>query len=212
MIRRAMIVALLLIATSANATLISTDWHNSGDGLITRDTSTGLEWLDMSVTGVGHAAAKAQLNGEFQSFRFAAPAELFGLFQSGVPGLTSAFQTGVDAGIMASFIALANLLGFDYENEFQINTCDFALGCKLGSFGGDGLHRTLLNLHPDEPRYTFWLDNDTDQVSIQALVRVVPEPATAVLLGAGLLMLGFAAAKRAKRDITLASPPRASKV
>lgn len=209
MIRRAMIAALLLIATSANATLISMDWHNSGDGLITRDTSTGLEWLDMSVTGVGHAAAKAQLNGEFQSFRFASPAELFGLFQSGVAGLTSTFQSGVDAGLTAAFIALAEQIGFDYENEFQINTCDFALGCELDSFGGDGLHRTLLNLHPDESRYTFWLDNDTDQVSIQALVRVVPEPATVVLFGAGLLMLGFAVTKRAKQDLKLSSPPRA---
>ena len=41
---------LCLLAFNANATIISTDWRITGDNLITQDTDSGLEWLDLTVT------------------------------------------------------------------------------------------------------------------------------------------------------------------
>jgi len=37
-------------SAGANAELISTDFENEGDNLVTLDTDTGLEWLDLSLT------------------------------------------------------------------------------------------------------------------------------------------------------------------
>ena len=52
--RRVLLTAVLLclsyLSVSANAALLTLDWQTSDDGLITLDTSTGLEWLDITVT------------------------------------------------------------------------------------------------------------------------------------------------------------------
>ena len=57
-----------------SADLISVDWKTPGDGLITRDTNSGLEWLDLTVT-VGRSAndIRSQIlaGGEFEGWRFA---------------------------------------------------------------------------------------------------------------------------------------------
>jgi hypothetical protein len=44
------LIALLISATSAHAELVATDWKNTGDGLATLDTATGIEWLDLTQT------------------------------------------------------------------------------------------------------------------------------------------------------------------
>lgn len=49
----ATVVALLVVcglASPTSAVLISTDWKSYGDGLLTLDTNTGLEWLDITAT------------------------------------------------------------------------------------------------------------------------------------------------------------------
>jgi len=46
----AALVFAIQFSTSAKAELISTDFENQGDDLVTLDTDTGLEWLDLSLT------------------------------------------------------------------------------------------------------------------------------------------------------------------
>jgi len=43
---------LVLLSATSNAQLISTDFKSTGDGLITFDTDTQLEWLDLSFTSM----------------------------------------------------------------------------------------------------------------------------------------------------------------
>ncbi len=51
MLKNVVILLLALITPlSANASLISIDLYSSGDNLLTRDTDTGLEWLDLTET------------------------------------------------------------------------------------------------------------------------------------------------------------------
>ena len=53
-------VLLFLLALQVNATLIPRDYTSTGDNLITFDSDTGLEWLDLSETaGMSVAAALA---------------------------------------------------------------------------------------------------------------------------------------------------------
>ena len=53
---------LLSFVTSANAVFTSEDYLNAGDGLITRDSDSGLEWLDLTeTTGMSYNQVIAEL-------------------------------------------------------------------------------------------------------------------------------------------------------
>lgn len=38
------------LSAGANADLIQTDWKSTGDGLASIDTTSGIEWIDLSLT------------------------------------------------------------------------------------------------------------------------------------------------------------------
>ncbi len=40
----------LVLSSNVNAAIISVDWQTTGDNLITQDTASGLDWLDLTVT------------------------------------------------------------------------------------------------------------------------------------------------------------------
>lgn len=78
-------ICLTAISLNVSAALVNADWKNAGDNLITRDTASGLEWLDLtqtvdlsydSVTGLLGTGAM------FSGFRYASNAEVVQLFQS----------------------------------------------------------------------------------------------------------------------------------
>ena len=46
----ASIAIVLVFSSHLNASVLSIDWQTADDNLITRDTSSGLEWLDLTVT------------------------------------------------------------------------------------------------------------------------------------------------------------------
>jgi len=77
--------ALLGLSVSiANAALVSLDWKNAGDGLLTGD-DHGLLWLDLSQThNLSYNAVTAQLGegGRFAGLRYATRAEVKGLWNS----------------------------------------------------------------------------------------------------------------------------------
>ena len=63
-----------LVCSSSFGQLIATDYKVAGDGLLTRDFSSGLEWLDVPLTynqSIDEVAAKLKPGGEFAGFRFA---------------------------------------------------------------------------------------------------------------------------------------------
>ena len=65
---------LLFMAAPAQAELVNADWRVAGDKLLTRDTETGLEWLNIEQTYRRSRADVDQLFGidrEFEGFRFA---------------------------------------------------------------------------------------------------------------------------------------------
>lgn len=100
-----------LYLSSANAALSSVDWQTANDGLLTRDTVTGLEWLDLSFTAVGtdrNAALNntiAKIQNRLQNpsdilygFRYASIGEVQSLFiDAGLLITDSGYQAGVNA-------------------------------------------------------------------------------------------------------------------
>ena len=78
------VTALLLCGSvaSVSAEMVEMDLFEQNDGLITRDTSTGLDWLDPTVTvGLSYNEVLANAGGWFgMGFRFATSAEVCALF------------------------------------------------------------------------------------------------------------------------------------
>lgn len=85
-IRRNMFSTVLLLATTgmmmsphAGAMLVEMDYQHRGDGMITHDSSTGMDWLDLSMTsGMSYNAVQAELGagGHFSGFRYATHEEV----------------------------------------------------------------------------------------------------------------------------------------
>lgn len=74
----------LFAAGSANAELVSSDWLSEGDNLVTLDTSTGIEWLDLTQTK-GMSARQVLSDSRFEGWRLATFEELIPLFQNYLP-------------------------------------------------------------------------------------------------------------------------------
>lgn len=91
--RLALTFALVLTATPASAALIAVDLETPGDGLVTLDTESGLEWLDVTLTaGLSWAEIEATGGGYFaQGWRLAQRPEveaLWGRFTSAQQALS----------------------------------------------------------------------------------------------------------------------------
>jgi hypothetical protein len=101
--------------SAAQAALFSVDFQNAGDGLITRDTATGLEWLDLTPTQNLSYQSVATGAGGFTTtagFRFATQAELTDL-------LAAANQdpTALPSGVTGGFF---NIIG-DPQGVYLLN-------------------------------------------------------------------------------------------
>ena len=172
------------LTSPANATLISKDFASSGDGLLTFDSDTGLEWLDLSETldqsyndiigGYGGFTTT-------HSFRYASNAEVLDLIDN----------AGGD-----NPVGISNLLAM--------------LGCTIncsgdnpGAFGivseTGGLveYSWFLNSGANSDVWVPGADGHLPETG-SLLVRnaPVPEPATILLFGIGLL--GIARLNRKK--------------
>lgn len=75
--------ALGVLTLPAQAELLNADWHSPNDRLITQDTETGLEWLDLSQTnGMSIAVVQAHLDTTFAGWRLPSRSEVTGLMNS----------------------------------------------------------------------------------------------------------------------------------
>jgi hypothetical protein len=184
-----------LTATSANATLVHSDWQTAGDQLITVDTNSGLQWLNFSQTTIGHQAIRDSLSTVYEGFRFANAGELFGLFSSYVPGIpTNGFLFGNNAKTASDLQFVMDALGYD-DNAYRfVNTCEHATGCDPLGFGaGEGIHRHLLVADLNTSDFNVFFNDDIDFAQVQALVKEVPEPGSlglALLAGFMLVAVG----------------------
>jgi hypothetical protein len=72
-----------LSANAAVSDLVIKDWETVGDGLITYDPTSNLEWLDLTVTSpysLTHALTELQDGGLYSGFRYATEAEVFDIY------------------------------------------------------------------------------------------------------------------------------------
>ena len=207
---------ILVTSNSVNAEIISVDWQTAGDNLITRDTSTGLEWLDISVTrglGVTYDVIPGLEQGQrFEGWRLATAAEL-GSFFDAFGGDSNHYYDGLSTQNNGLFDRIAPFWGDAW--------CEHT-GCETG----DGWTSAVIaGQDTDSPQWVASIVDDitndlflsVDYIKFNnfdfstyldaeggtgtALVRdisTVPVPAAAWLFGSGLMGL-IAISRRKKR-------------
>lgn len=196
---------LLLWAPCAKSALTVEDWQAPGDGLLTRDTATGLKWLDVTVSqGLSWNASVSELGagGRLAGFRRATDAEIVNFWlDAGIPNIGAA---GATAANFQPVRALQQLWGDTGHLPFGPPDVTVTWTTTAGSFDpvdrmvegtallrvyesngtADAFVRALLGARPDQ----------TNAFVAHALVQAdsapaaaVPEPSTIVLLIAGVL-------------------------
>jgi len=185
---------LLLVSGFTYAGLITDlsekDWAASNDGLITYDASTGLEWLDLSVTR-GNSILQTEGESFFGDFRWATTTELDALFDIVFDG--SGYRSSTNATLIGNaeyFVALFS--AYTGQNFSQgvsrgavsgVNS--YGLGYVSYNFNSTnmGVQDTLSNCCWSEtdsgPNIGSWLVRSTD----------VPEPSTLAIFALGMIGL-----------------------
>lgn len=206
------ITSALALSASVNAAIVSADWINSGDNLITIDTTSGLEWLNLTATtnrSYNDISSKFGAGQEFDGWRYATAVEVSGYFDA----------FGGDNAYYAGWSTQNNGL-FDAVSLFWGDTYCAYLGCATG----DGYSYFIYDTPPTNPQQMqtgqiydsidHFLSPTQDAVALSAgyadkvepqiivgsaLVRtsVVPIPAAAWLFGSGLIgLIGVARRKK----------------
>jgi len=202
----------LIISSNANATVISLDWRVAGDNLITRDTGSGLDWLDLTETNnMSYDTVQGQLGvgGAFEGFRYATNAEVISMWANF--GIDLSFPAGEPAvsGIDTRIETVASILGNNVGAVGQLG--------YLGTFGITSDSYTYVGASPNyidrlgayiaSNKSYFWLEtysaierdrNSLDTASYLVQTSVVPIPATVWLFGSGLIgLVSFAKPRKA---------------
>lgn len=197
-------VLLICISGSANAALVSVDWKSPGDNLVTRDTGTGLEWLDVTQTAdltFNFVSSELGGGGIYEGWSFATGAQVRDLYSSA--GATGPY-TGFNPGHFDAVTSLLSLVG-------EIETTATRSGSLL----------LVADIPATAPGNHYWLEyvivsgssglfgetnssnyrpDDSSNFNIaSALIRTtpVPVPAAVWLFGSALGLLGWMQRKTA---------------
>ena len=193
----ASVVATLILSSNANAAMVSMDLNTLGDGLITHDTVTGLNWLDLSVTS-GMSYNDAHTNNP--GWRYASNLEVEGLFESMFDAYSDNYPDnssriiGTTSTQYAQLTNFINLFGSTAQN----------IGGYIASVAlyvdEDGMYRAVGGTLDDASSQVFGIEHSIDFLqyaiyghpefgTLMVSTSPVPVPPTVWLFGSGLLSL-----------------------
>ncbi len=195
-----------VLATSM-AHLTERDWTTVDDGFLTYDSTSGLEWLDLSLTTGNSILATEADSSIFGPFRWATGLEIQHLL-SHIGQTLNTNETDVSLfGAATAFIDLLSPTGSFGEMLWSMGVSrgsvdasspgNFGLGYAGLNFGAPGQSDVF-----DPFSNCCWLSHYSSDSVGSWLVREadvdgdVPEPSIALLLASGLLGIGFVRRRR----------------
>ena len=191
---------LIIISTVTNAALFEVDWKTPGDKLLTLDTDTGIEWLDLTeTTGYSYKAISSELvfGGLYDGFMYANRSDVYQLIDNaGILPAEILPASSSDPAVHNAALDLMNMIGITRVQN--VNSFDSA-GLTSDSLILDGRSaRYKVNLRAVDDTYTdvygtqWQYDVDGNSYVGSWLYRestYVPIPPTLWLFGSGLLGL-----------------------
>ena len=146
------LLAVFSVSTISNAAIVEVDWQSAGNNLITRDTTSGLDWLDLTETnGLSRDYVLTQLGvgGLYEGWRYASSTEVvtlwlnFGLDLSNLT-VNTQLNSSEAAGLDSSLVTATNYLGNTW--------CEYE--CSVYPYGVEGF---TSDEHPEGPGWYFYL-------------------------------------------------------
>jgi hypothetical protein len=201
-----------VVSLNANAVIMNADWKTPGDNLITQDTSSGLEWLDLTVTAdfsYDYVSNQLGVGQEFEGWRYATAEEVTGFWDAF--GGDSNYYNGLSTQNNGLFDLIAPYWGdLHCEQSACITGEGYSFAITIDSTK-DGFQNIalasdwiVLDWHPTQDEFnSFYLSiNDRGRYYDvgSALVRdisTVPVPAAFWLFGSGFIgLIGVARRKK----------------
>lgn len=192
-------------AVTPHAAIVSVDWETSGDNLITRDTSSGLDWLDLTETnGISYDDILPQLDsgGQFDGWRYATNDEVVALWSNFGINLSSSPAPLQTNGLNADMVNVVAIIGNIYP---EWHPTDYPYGAVgyTGDLHTNGTIYTMGSYYSsDINRTTYWTAGSTSTQSYDQSINLgsylvqtssVPIPSTVWLFGSGLIgLIGLA--------------------
>ena len=209
----AVYICLTLISFNVTAIPTSADWKVAGDGLITYDATTNLEWLDLTVTAnMSFNSVHAQLSagGAYDGWEYATGAQIETLWTSfGGDGIYNGYSTA-NNGLFDIIAPLWGDLYADYDPTFSIGEGDSQfLTADIANISGTHVAGNMSDWITDSdltPTHDYFITHITQfpnevasiiqgSALVRSRVSSVPEPSIALLIASGLLVFGVARRK-----------------
>jgi hypothetical protein len=215
-----LVLTILLLPVQGHAALISVDDVNLGVGVITRDTDTALDWLDLTITAgttYNYVSSQTGAGGTYQGFRHATFAELSQFWtNAGIPEITPLFF-GIGPGLFSAanrqpILDLFDLIGT--TAPFPGQPIRHTLGITQEvHLGGDGtlVFQLVAGLRTTDVAGSADLNDSIIQPNISdptfghylvrsAPIAAIPEPETYAMLGLGLGLMGWVVRRKKLKD------------
>jgi hypothetical protein len=216
---------LAIASSTVSAALVSVDWMNPGDKLITRDTSTALDWLKLTETSnrsYNDVSTQFGSGGDFEGMRYASSQEVIDLYLNNFlidlsPGTSIDPIAGYDSNIATAAFWLGNIfkasdpdptvypfgvLGItaeDWNASGYLPVSPEDAHVRMGAYqyrDNDTLPPGNVSIYNPQGEY-YQYDTNMQVFYGSYLVSNIPLPASVWLFGSGLL--GLAGISRRKK-------------
>ncbi len=189
-----------IVSSIAQAGLINADYQTAGDGLAMYDDSTGLQWLDLSVTS-GVAINNAE--NQFQGYRLATFNEWLGIFNQFFPdyvddgaGQADSHGSGSNSGYNDGHTQMLQLLSS--SNGSSSWSYGFIKEGGTTKLGGSYVSGTHYHTYRNAYNYNYTNDSGIGGWGVYMVKNVdVPEPSTLAIFALGIMGL---ASRRFKKQ------------